>query len=171
MIDNILTIGYESSSLEDFIATLKQQGVNWLLDIREYPGSRRKGFSKNILKEELASHGIAYHHEKRLGSPRDIRHQLREDSNYTVYFQAFDQYIDTQMDLIENLSGQLTGTVVLLCYERDYKICHRSSVAKRFEQFVHKKPLHIGVRKDAGKVTYSKGLDFGQSLPAAECQI
>jgi uncharacterized protein (DUF488 family) len=171
MIENILTIGYEGSSLPDFLATLKQQGVDCLLDIREYPGSRRKGFSKNILKEELASYGIGYHHEKQLGSPRDIRHQLREDANYQAYFQAFNEYIDTQTNLIENLASQLTGTVVLLCYERDYKICHRSSVAKRFEQFINKKPVHIGVRKDASKITYPKSMDFSQSLPPAKYQI
>jgi uncharacterized protein (DUF488 family) len=42
---NVLTIGYEGVSLADFLATLKAAGVQLLLDIRELPISRRKGFS------------------------------------------------------------------------------------------------------------------------------
>jgi len=46
----ILTIGYEGTTLADFLATLKAAGVQSLLDIRELPNSRRKGFSKNAVE-------------------------------------------------------------------------------------------------------------------------
>ena len=59
----IVTIGYEGAEVADFLATLSQLGVTTLLDIRELPISRRKGFAKNALREGLLSVGIEYRHE------------------------------------------------------------------------------------------------------------
>ncbi len=50
---HILTIGYEGVSLTDFIATLKAHRVRQILDVRELPMSRRKGFSKTALSLAL----------------------------------------------------------------------------------------------------------------------
>jgi uncharacterized protein (DUF488 family) len=43
------TIGYEGVSIDAFIATLKAAKVTLLLDVRELPISRRRGFSKTAL--------------------------------------------------------------------------------------------------------------------------
>ena len=56
----ILTIGYEGASVEGFLQTLKASGVTQLLDVRELPLSRRKGFSKNALASMLILAGIGY---------------------------------------------------------------------------------------------------------------
>ena len=77
----IVTIGYEAASLADFIDTLRLANVDRLLDIRELPTSRRKGFSKSALSAALADAGIGYAHERALGSPRELRHRLREDGD------------------------------------------------------------------------------------------
>ncbi len=74
---HLVTIGYEGADFADFLATLDTLGVTTLLDIRELPMSRRRGFAKTALREGLATVGIAYRHEPRLGSPKAIRHQLR----------------------------------------------------------------------------------------------
>ena len=44
----LFTIGYEGVSLDDFLATLENTAIDVLLDIREFPVSRRKGFSKML---------------------------------------------------------------------------------------------------------------------------
>ena len=49
----LATIGYEGSAIEDFIATLKLANIEILLDVREIPLSRKKGFSKNALALEI----------------------------------------------------------------------------------------------------------------------
>ena len=70
--DKLFTIGYEGADLKEFLTVLKNAGTDVLLDVRELPMSRRKGFSKNALKAALAEVGIDYRHEKRLGSPKDV---------------------------------------------------------------------------------------------------
>ncbi len=164
---HILTIGYEGATLEDLVATLKQMDVDLLLDVRELPISRRKGFAKNALREGLESAGIDYQHEKALGSPKDIRHRLRDDNDYDRYFSDFGSYIDSQEELMKELADTLPDTVVLLCFERDHKICHRSVVAARMGEIVGVKPRHIGVKKNAAKYSDHSLLYISESLSAA----
>lgn len=148
-LSKIITIGYEGASVEDFLATLTLNGVTTLLDIRELPISRRPGFAKTALREGLASVDIGYRHEPLLGSPKAIRHQLRDDGDYDRFFRAFDRYLDRQTDLLELLSTELTGTVALLCYERDHNTCHRRSVADALGKITGIKPKHQGVQGHA----------------------
>ena len=142
----LITIGYEAASVEDFLATLTAVGVTTLLDIREIAASRRRGFAKTALRENLTGVGIAYRHEPHLGSPRPIRHRLREDGSYERFFRDFDRYLATQQPLLKQLAGELSGTVALLCYERDYRECHRRSVATALGQITGLTPQHHGVQ-------------------------
>lgn len=163
--ERIFTIGYEGSSLEDFIATLQLLKIDKLIDIREFAISRRKGFSKSALCEALAAKKIQYQHEKNLGSPKLIRHRLREDNDYSRYFSDFEDYMETQIDVLRSLLSS-SGTIVLMCYERDFKICHRSVVANKLSEITGIKPQHVGVRKQEFKNANRKSMDIGQSLPA-----
>jgi uncharacterized protein (DUF488 family) len=163
--ERILTIGYEGSSLEDFITTLQLLKVDKLIDIREFAISRRKGFSKSALCEALATKRIHYQHEKNLGSPKLIRHRLREDNDYSRYFLDFEGYLETQIDVLRSLLSS-SGTVVLMCYERDFKVCHRSVVAHKLGEISGLKPQHVGVRKQESKNANRKSMDISQSLPA-----
>lgn len=126
---HIVTLGYEGAGIDDFLATLAALGVTTLLDVRELPMSRRKGFAKTALREGLARVGIGYRHERALGSPKAIRHQLRDDGDYARFFAAFRRHLDAQGALLDRLAHELAGTVALLCVERDPATCHRSVVA------------------------------------------
>ena len=53
--NTILTIGYEGAVIDDFIATLELVEVEVLIDIRDIPVSRKRGFSKNALADALSS--------------------------------------------------------------------------------------------------------------------
>lgn len=165
----VFTIGYEGASLPDFIATLDLAGVDVLLDVREIPISRRRGFSKSALSEALAEAGIAYRHEKLLGSPTAIRHRLHEDGDYTAFFRDFRRYLKTQGALLAQLADDLTGSVALMCYERDPQTCHRSVVAAAFEALLEVQPKHLGVRHDAAKQETANPprARAGQGVPAA----
>lgn len=162
----ITTIGYEGVALADFLATLKTAGVEQLLDIRELPISRRKGFSKTALSAALADAGIAYAHERALGSPRELRNRLREDGNLTRFFADFREYLATQRDLVTSLAGSLTGTVALLCYERNHRECHRSVVATALARHARFTPVHLTVPY-AQQTPATARPHPRQSLPAA----
>lgn len=127
------------------MCALKAAKIDVLLDIRELPISRRKSFSKTALGGALYELGIRYRHEKRLGSPKDIRHRLREDGNYSRFFREFDRHLFQQSALLETLAEELKGNVALMCYEKDHEECHRRSVANALAELLGKTPVHLGM--------------------------
>ena len=48
---------------------LADAGVERLIDVRELPISRRRGFAKTALGEALAAEGVEYLHMRSLGNP------------------------------------------------------------------------------------------------------
>ncbi|HUG04378.1 MAG TPA: DUF488 domain-containing protein [Steroidobacteraceae bacterium] len=126
---HILTIGYEGTSLTDFIATLKAHRVRQVLDVRELAISRRRGFSKTALSLALAGAGISYAHGPALGTPRWLRHRLRDDGDFDGFRKDFRKQLAAKRPLLDSLAGSLSGRVALLCYERNPSECHRSLVA------------------------------------------
>ncbi len=156
----LFTIGYEGVALDDFIRALKTAKIEVLLDVRELPISRRKGFSKTALGTALTEAGIAYRHEKQLGSPKTIRHRLREDGNYPRFFREFDRYLIKQSTLLEMLAEKLKGNVALMCYEKNHEECHRRSVADALAELLGKTPIHLGVGDHA-----REGSEAARSYP------
>ena len=55
----IFTIGYEGTTMAEFIGALKAAGVERVIDVRALPLSRRPGFSTTPLNGALAEAGIA----------------------------------------------------------------------------------------------------------------
>jgi uncharacterized protein YeaO (DUF488 family) len=135
--DTIYTIGYEGYIIQKFIKKLRNSNIQQLIDVRELPLSRKNGFSKTILKEELKKVGILYKHIPELGSPKKVRHQLYKDLDYEKFFKEYKQHIN-DADILDNISD-IEGRArrkktVLLCYEKDYKVCHRSIIAEELKR-------------------------------------
>ena len=110
---NLYTAGYEGLTIDAFIARLKQAGIDRVLDVREYPLSRKKGFSKNAFARDLAAQGIAYEHNRSLGCPKPIRKQYKEDGDWN--------------ELVCIAAQQ---RICMVCYEADARFCHRSLIAE-----------------------------------------
>ena len=163
----ISTIGYEGSDIEAFVNTLIDNNIDLILDIREIPLSRKKGFSKNLLRERLETNGIGYRHEKDLGSPKPIREKLYKDKNYEDFFRSFDKHLETQSNLISGLCKDLKGNVALLCFEKDVLTCHRKSVAREMSAILGRKPRHLVVQAKSKENGKSKDLHIGKSLSPA----
>jgi hypothetical protein len=67
----VWTIGHGTRSADELVATLEGPGVETLVDVRRFPGSRRNPqFSRAALAAELESAGIAYLHAPHLGGRR-----------------------------------------------------------------------------------------------------
>lgn len=128
---SIYTIGYEGLDIEDFLALLRQSGVDTVVDIRELPLSRKRGFSKNGLREILEANGFGYRHIVELGCPKPIRNQYRLDGDWSRYKKDFKRYLAGRAADISELSS-LAGDAhyALMCFEADYAMCHRSMVAE-----------------------------------------
>jgi len=149
----LATIGYESAELVDFIATLKQAGVNRLIDVRELPISRRKGFAKKALSEALTRAGIEYLHLRGLGDPKEGRDAARA-GNMALFTRVFNRHMKSESartDLQSAVRYAAEGGVCLMCYERDPSVCHRSIVASAISGEVKITVRHLGVREGIGR--------------------
>ncbi|MGL5840004.1 MAG: DUF488 family protein [Sphingorhabdus sp.] len=149
----MFTIGYEGAEIGDFLETLDILGIDRVVDIRDLPASRRRDFSKNILSAHLNGSGISYSHFKALGDPKEGREAMRS-GNRQRFLEVFNARMSTeaaQSALEEVKDIALSETIVLLCYERDHKDCHRSIVADELKRLTNIEVKHAGVRKDAQK--------------------
>ncbi len=128
----LYTIGYEGRSIDEFVACLKSSNVTVVVDVRELPLSRKRGFSKSPLKERLKKEGLSYLHVKELGSPRAIRNRLHENRDYQSFFESFVDYLNGKDDAIQRVYEFVYDSICcLMCYERDADYCHRSVVAQK----------------------------------------
>jgi uncharacterized protein (DUF488 family) len=124
----IFTIGYEATTMTEFIAALQEAGVERVIDVRALPLSRRPGFSKSPLRAALGEAGIDYVHLKALGTPSEGRSAARAGRQ-----QDLERIYAGQLDLPEAIvqAEQMLDLAAekpsaLLCYERDPAVCHRS---------------------------------------------
>jgi uncharacterized protein (DUF488 family) len=124
----IFTIGYEGTTVPEFIAALQSAGVQRVIDIRALPLSRRPGFSKSPLKAALAEAGIEYVHLKALGTPSEGRIAARAGRHADMA-----RIYGGQLELPEAIaqSAQMLELArekpsALLCMEREPAHCHRT---------------------------------------------
>lgn len=128
---HLYTFGYEGLDIAAFMARLHDAQVRVIVDVRELPLSRKKGFSKNALREHLAAQGIGYVHSPSLGCPKKIRDQYRADGDWTRYTRDFLAYLQTQDTGVRELVRHArAATACLVCFEADYAMCHRTYVAR-----------------------------------------
>lgn len=144
----LATIGYEGALLDDFIATLQAASVRLLIDVRELPISRRKGFAKGALSAALNSAGIGYLHLKGLGDPKPGRDAARagDHAGFLKVFGAHLLSLPAQLDLGVAAGHAAAGGACLMCYERDHAGCHRKLVAEAIHATVPIRISNIGVR-------------------------
>lgn len=149
----VFTIGYEGATVEDFIATLSEAGVEQVLDIRELPQSRRRGFSKTALAASLQCNKIAYAHLRSLGDPKAGREAARRGA-----FTEFKQIFEAHLSLPETRAGLLAAAELIksaptafLCFERDPKHCHRALVVERLSELCSLSVRHLGVVEHASR--------------------
>lgn len=124
------TIGYAGRSLAEFLAVLKRARVQLIVDVRELPLSRRKGFSKIALAAGLESVGIDYRHVRAAGNPyRALKAQPKRC--LALYAKHLDRTPDALDDVLELADSKRAA---LLCFEAEACECHRSVIAARLRR-------------------------------------
>jgi uncharacterized protein (DUF488 family) len=143
----IFTIGYEKSNIDDFVSRLADAGIEVLVDVRELPLSRKKGFSKNGLNAAVREAGIDYLHVKALGDPKPGREAARA-GNHDLFVEIFTQHMDGEgaQSALTELADAVKGKrICLTCFERHHEGCHRKIVAERLSALVGAPIEHIAV--------------------------
>jgi uncharacterized protein (DUF488 family) len=128
----LFTVGYEGSKPSDLFASLQENGVTLLIDVRDVPISRKPGFSKTALAQGLDETGIRYLHLKGLGDPKPGRVAAREGrfSDFRRIFTAHMMTTAAQHALAEAILAASKSVACLLCFEQDHTNCHRCIVAE-----------------------------------------
>lgn len=130
---SIWTIGHSTRQLNDLIALLKSFSILQVVDIRNYPGSKRfPHFNKEALEISLPKNGIVYNHIKELGGrrkpvPGSVNTAWRNEA-----FRGYADYMQTEdfKNAIEKLeSFALQVHAAYMCSEAVWWSCHRSLVS------------------------------------------
>jgi uncharacterized protein (DUF488 family) len=129
----VWTVGHSTRSGEEFAQILLAHGIQVLVDVRSFPGSRRyPQFNREALAESLRQVGIEYKHEPRLGG----RRKPRKDSHNTAWknasFRAYADHMETEefrkgvKDLLKLAADSRTA---VMCAESLWWRCHRSLIS------------------------------------------
>lgn len=127
----LFTIGYEGRTADELPASVAASGVTTVVDVRDLPLSRKRGFSKTALALLLSGSGVDYVHERGLGNPNPLRDHVKAGGDWGWFAEVFRERLVGAGDALDHvLSIMRRGEVVcLLCYEADAARCHRSLVA------------------------------------------
>jgi uncharacterized protein (DUF488 family) len=127
----LFTIGYEGRTLPQFVRLLQDNGIARLVDVRERPASRKRGFSARPLFDALRKAGITYESDRALGNPAEIRELWKEGSlaeGKKRYRRMLNNGRRTRVELL--LAHAKVERVCILCFEGDPDLCHRGVIAE-----------------------------------------
>lgn len=132
----VYTIGYEGKTVDEFIDELIEHNIVRLIDVRELPLSRKNGFSKKALEKELRLAGIEYLSLTSLGAPKELRRDLRSNlMNFFEFARLYRRYLEEHIEELKVLEVYIsTKTSALMCFEADWRECHRSIIAEFLER-------------------------------------
>lgn len=134
----IVGAGYEGRDIDAFICSLQASGTRILADVRLNAISRKRGFSKRLLKSSLAGAGISYWHVPELGNPGWNRAGF---SGPPAEVQAArDRFAEMIGDAaantrLEEIAAAAKDTVVaVMCVEADERACHRYVILRELRR-------------------------------------
>jgi uncharacterized protein (DUF488 family) len=149
---SLATIGYESATVQSFLEALREAGVELLVDVRAVASSRRPGFAKTRLAENLREAGIDYLHLRGLGTPADGRAAAR-GGRHAEMRAIFLEHLATpgaqaELETLADLVRSGGRLVCLLCFEANPEHCHRSMVAEALQALVPLDVVHLRPLED-----------------------
>jgi uncharacterized protein (DUF488 family) len=149
----IWTIGHSNRSIDAFIDLLNSFSIQTLVDVRQFPGSRKyPHFNKESLESSLKESGIIYIHMVELGGRRKPNPGSLNSAWKHPAFRAYADYMETTefKKAIERLEKIAVASVTAyMCSEAVWWSCHRSMISDYLKARGWK-VLHI---MDMGKAT------------------
>ncbi len=130
----VCTVGHGARPIGMFVAILVEAGVDTLVDVRRFPGSRRHPqFGRDELAATVSAAGMRYTWQgEALGGRRHGRPGSRHTALRNPSFAAYADHMDTPQfrtavdDLLARAGSELPA---VLCAETVWWHCHRMLVA------------------------------------------
>ena len=128
----VFTIGHGTRSSDELVACLTAAGVQTLIDVRRFPGSRRNPqFKQATLAERLERDGVRYRHAVELGGRRSG--EPGEERFACISTPAFRSYA-ARMGSAEWQEALATALAepapCFMCAETLWWRCHRRLIAE-----------------------------------------
>lgn len=130
------TIGHSTRSAEEFVALLREAGVDRIIDVRKMPGSRTNPqFNVDALSNTLAAFQISYEHVAALGGLRSKAKCCPADTNGFWQNKSFHNYADYALSPafragFEHLLEEgRERRCAIMCSEAVWWRCHRRIIA------------------------------------------
>jgi len=144
--ETLWTIGHSTRSLEEFLALLRDNGIEALADVRHYPGSRKyPHFNVEPLRNTLRDAGIDYQPFTELGGRRRVQPDSPNTGWRSDAFRGYADYMQTDAFRtgIERLKALAAARrTAIMCAEAVWWRCHRGLISDVFK--VHgTQVLHI----------------------------
>ena len=124
------SVGYEShKDSAAFARHLRESGVERLIDVRELPISRRRGYAKTALGLAMAAERIEYVHLRALGNPKAFR-DLYKSGRVAEGRRRYEEHLLTQrIDALHDVVPLLyEKRSALMCVEHAADTCHRTVI-------------------------------------------
>jgi uncharacterized protein (DUF488 family) len=129
----IFTVGHSTRPIEELLALLGEAGIEVLVDVRRYPGSRRHPqYSRDALATSVSGAGIGYVHEPDLGGRRPARPGSPHTAWRVEAFRGYADHMETaefQAALERLIRLGSERRVVILCAEAVPWRCHRRLIS------------------------------------------
>jgi uncharacterized protein (DUF488 family) len=131
----VLTVGHSNLEPARFIDLLREQGVELLVDVRRFPGSRHVPWTNSEkLAALLRNAGIRYLHLESLGGRRKPIADSPNDGWRVRQFQGYADYMSSgefRAGLEKLEDKALAQRVAIMCAEAPWWRCHRRLIADR----------------------------------------
>ncbi|HEY2141189.1 MAG TPA: DUF488 domain-containing protein [Solirubrobacteraceae bacterium] len=114
-----------------FARHVQEAGVERLIDVRELPISRRRGYAKTALGQAMADVGVEYVHIRALGNPKPYR-DLYKSGRIEEGRRCYEQHLlREQRGALESLIPLLREKrSALMCVEHNAATCHRTVIVE-----------------------------------------
>ena len=126
----VYTIGHSTREWRDFVALLQRHGIERLVDVRTFPGSRRyPHFDRERMAPALASAGMAYEHAPALGGRRRARPDAPKTGWRNAGFAGYADHMtgtDFKEALGELIASSAARRTTVMCSEAVHWRCHRA---------------------------------------------
>lgn len=133
----IWTLGHSTRTIEEFLELLNIYGIERLIDVRRFPGSRKyPQFNEDRLESDLLEEGFWYTHIEALGG----RRKVNPESKNTVWrhpsFRGYADYMETSefkkaFTTLEVLASE--KKCAIMCSEAVWWRCHRSMISDQLK--------------------------------------
>ena len=139
---NVVSVG--RGTVPTLLELLSANNVSLLIDVRENPISRKRGFSKVHLEKSVPGVGIEYLHFADLGTPPPIRKVFAETGDIQKALKQYEKHLRSRTQHLRSLLKRVShARFCLLCLESDHTCCHRSIISMMLTEMTGCQSIHL----------------------------